>query len=187
VDRFPLPPTERYRYANEWTEKHHGTDIFAERGTPVVAVASGRASVREDPKGGHTVELRADNGWRYYYAHLDSYAPALSGAPSAPMGGVVVAAGDLLGTVGNTGNAKGTSPHLHFQLWPPGGSIADPWPYLVEADTQLGPTAPDALPPQDALPEPPADVLTSSSSSDAGAGALVLIALAWFLRRKGRR
>jgi murein DD-endopeptidase MepM/ murein hydrolase activator NlpD len=182
VDRFPIPPTERYHYADEWTATHHGTDIFAPRGTPVVAVSSGYATVREDAKGGHTVNLRADDGWRYYYAHLDSYAPRLSTM------GVHVNAGDLLGIVGNTGNAAGTSPHLHFQVWSPNGVSADPWSYLVAADTQLGAPAPDVLPSQPSIPPPPEDVLTSSPAADAGrgAGALALLALIWAFGRKSR-
>lgn len=186
MHRFPIPPTEQYRYRDEWTASHHGTDIFADRRTPVVAVGSGYATAKEDPKGGHTVTLRADDGWRYYYAHLDSYAPRLVGARGTA---VQVAAGDLLGTVGNTGNAKATSPHLHFQMWAPDGKIKDPWAYLVAVDSQLGPPVED-LPVQPNIPPPPDFSAPSASATPepwaAGAG-LALLALLWGLTRRRRR
>ena len=60
----------------------------------------------------------------YYYAHLDSYAARIGP-------GDLVSAGDLLGFVGNSGNAESTAPHLHFGVYTSSGAI-DPLPYLVE-------------------------------------------------------
>lgn len=99
---------------------HHGIDIFARRGTPVVAVRSGRVrSTRTGGLGGKQVWLRDSLGYNYYYAHLDSQMVEV---------GQVVEPGDTLGTVGNTGNARTTPPHLHFGIYQSGPQ--DPWPFV---------------------------------------------------------
>lgn len=99
---------------------HHGIDIFAPRGTPVVAAASGYVRrVRETPRGGRTVWIRDDErGANYYYAHLDSQLVA---------SGQRVSAGDTVGLVGNTGNARTTPPHLHFGVYSRGPTDPLPW------------------------------------------------------------
>ena len=100
--------------------EHHGVDIFASRGTPVVAGAQGTVrSTRGSRLGGKVVWLRTDPQGNLYYAHLDSVAVRR---------GMRVQAGDTLGFVGNTGNARTTPPHLHFGVYS-GGPI-DPAPYL---------------------------------------------------------
>ncbi|MDT0687942.1 M23 family metallopeptidase [Autumnicola psychrophila] len=88
---------------------HEGIDIFAERGTPVVAATSGRITYTgEKGLGGKQVWLRdSRRGQSLYYAHLDSINP-VSGR---------VKVGDTLGFVGNTGNARTTPPHLHFGIY----------------------------------------------------------------------
>jgi peptidoglycan LD-endopeptidase LytH len=104
--------------------RHGGIDIFAPRGAPVVAVASGRVTqARSTPVGGNVVWV-ADPGGElsYYYAHLDRI-DAREGA--------WVAAGDTLGTVGNTGNAVGVRPHLHFGIYRTGRVALDPAPLLT--------------------------------------------------------
>jgi peptidoglycan LD-endopeptidase LytH len=101
---------------------HEGVDIFAPRGTPVVAVTNGVASPDTNGLGGNVVWLRTGRlgGTRYYYAHLDRWA----------IGGTTrVEEGDLLGYVGNTGNARGTSPHLHFGVYDDGP--LDPAPFVA--------------------------------------------------------
>lgn len=103
--------------------RHHGVDIFARRGTPVLAATDGvvrRVGVTE--VGGTVVWLR-DERRRYnlYYAHLESHLPALRR-------GQRVHRGQVLGYVGNTGNARTTPPHLHFGVYARGP--VDPDPFL---------------------------------------------------------
>jgi peptidoglycan LD-endopeptidase LytH len=116
--------------------RHEGVDIFAPRGTPVVAVAAGRViQARTTPVGGRVIWL-ADHAsdLSYYYAHLDRIHVAE---------GSYVNAGDVLGTVGNTGNAAGTSPHLHFGAYRPGTRAIDPSSLL--AHTTSAPIQPLAV------------------------------------------
>jgi murein DD-endopeptidase MepM/ murein hydrolase activator NlpD len=109
---------------------HHGDDIFAPLGTPLLAVAHGTVfSVGWEKIGGWRLWLRDDSGNEFYYAHLSAYSPfAVNGA--------IVDAGDVLGFVGNTGDAQGTPYHLHFEVHPVGllglgyDGAVDPTPYL---------------------------------------------------------
>jgi len=107
--------------------KHQGIDIFARRGTPVVAAAEG-VVVRigtTDRLGGNTVWVAGKPSTLYYYAHLDGFRPGLRV-------GEHVEAGDVLGRVGNTGNARTTPPHLHFGVYPAVRAFwpVDPTPLL---------------------------------------------------------
>jgi murein DD-endopeptidase MepM/ murein hydrolase activator NlpD len=109
---------------------HHGDDIFAALGTPLLAVAHGTVfSVGWNDLGGWRLWLRDDNGNEFYYAHLSAYTPLA-------VNGAIVAAGDVLGFVGNTGDAEGTPYHLHFEVHPVGllglgyDGAVDPTPYL---------------------------------------------------------
>ncbi|MGO3183982.1 MAG: peptidoglycan DD-metalloendopeptidase family protein [Aequorivita sp.] len=107
---------------------HEGIDIFAERGTPVVAVSDGRiASTSDRGLGGKQVWLTDGLfGKRVYYAHLDSIAVSA---------GKRVKIGDTLGFVGNTGNAKTTPPHLHFGIYRKRIAV-NPYPYIKLRDIQ---------------------------------------------------
>ena len=88
--------------------KHRGIDLFAPRGTPVLAVSDGYISfIGEQPKGGRCLWLSTEEGVAFYYAHLDRWASGI-------YEGETVEKGEILGYVGNTGNAATTSPHLHF-------------------------------------------------------------------------
>lgn len=101
---------------------HEGVDIFAPRGTAAVAAADGRVSrVGTNPLGGNVVWLRTDDALGLYYAHLDRQVAET---------GDRVRAGDVVGRVGNTGNAAGTPPHLHFSVYDDGA--VDPYPFLYE-------------------------------------------------------
>lgn len=90
---------------------HRALDILAPRGTSVLAADDGRVlRVRPNALGGNTI-YATDPGGRvvYYYAHLDAYRTGLAE-------GAAIARGDVLGTVGTTGNAPKDTPHLHFQV-----------------------------------------------------------------------
>lgn len=99
---------------------HKGIDIFKEKGTPVVAATYGLVVyTHEGGKGGKSVMVLGPK-WRFhYYAHLDE----INTFPFEPL-----RTGELLGTVGDTGNAKGKPPHLHY-------GITTPFPYWWLRDT----------------------------------------------------
>lgn len=105
--------------------EHHGVDIFADRGTPVRAVVDGRVRTDTGGLGGKHIWLSGDAlglfGASYYYAHLDSFAVD---------NGETVAAGEIIGTVGNTGNARTTPPHLHFGIYTSDAGPVDPEPFI---------------------------------------------------------
>lgn len=104
---------------------HQGTDVFAASGTPLVAVADGTLSkVGVNGIGGNRLWLTDDRGTAYYYAHLAAFAPGAAD-------GVRVRAGQVVGFVGNTGDAISTPPHLHFEMHPGGGESVNPYPYLM--------------------------------------------------------
>lgn len=103
--------------------KHHGVDIFARRGTPVVAATQGVvAAVRDSGLGGRQVWVIGPAGQRHYYAHLQDWLPGLAY-------GRIVQAGDVLGFVGDSGNARGTPPHLHYGIYGGDGPF-DPLPLM---------------------------------------------------------
>jgi hypothetical protein len=91
---------------------HHGDDIFAPLGSPVVAVASGTINrVGWEKLGGWRLWVRDSVGDEFYYAHLSGYAPT-------DLHTNRVKAGEVIGFIGNTGDAFTTSPHLHFEIHP---------------------------------------------------------------------
>jgi len=109
---------------------HHGDDIFAPLGAPVLAVADGIVfSVGWNDVGGNRFWLRDDQGNEFYFAHLSAFTPLAKN-------GAHVRAGEMLGFVGNTGDAQGTPTHLHFEVHPNSllfmgyDGAVDPTPYL---------------------------------------------------------
>lgn len=101
---------------------HEGIDIFARKGTAVVALCDGWIVERAiTPKGGKVLWLRsADYSWTAYYAHLDQ---------QLAREGQYVRKGQVIGTVGKTGNARTTPPHLHFGIYTEAGPV-NPYPYV---------------------------------------------------------
>ena len=103
--------------------RHEGVDIFAPRGTPVTSTTRGVVvAINDRGLGGRQVWVLGPGGERHYYAHLDDWAPGLAE-------GDVVEAGAALGTVGNSGNARGTPPHLHYGVYGSDGAL-DPLPRM---------------------------------------------------------
>ena len=111
---------DSWGYPRSGGRTHKGTDLFAPLDEPVYAIAAGRVSVRTGGIGGKTIWLTADNGIAYYYAHLNGYAVS---------SGQRVERGQLIGYNGNSGNAMGTSPHVHLQIHPSGRSGPPVNPY----------------------------------------------------------
>lgn len=108
---YHFPVAGPHRFTNDWGvsrpggRRHQGNDIFAAAGTPVVAVTSGKVIQRTEKVAGRSVYLLGDDGNQYYCTHLSAY------GKSGRVNG-----GDMIGKVGNDGNAKGTSPHCHFEM-----------------------------------------------------------------------
>jgi murein DD-endopeptidase MepM/ murein hydrolase activator NlpD len=128
---FPVPGSSPRDVASSFSagrdggrRDHEGVDIFAQRGTPVVAAVDGIARTDTNQLGGNVVWLSgARTGPRFYYAHLDRWAIA---------GETRVREGDVIGYVGNTGNARTTPSHLHFGVYDDGA--IDPMPFLQPHD-----------------------------------------------------
>ncbi len=147
---FPVDGENRYS-DTFWAARSHGfhgaQDLFAEKGTPVVAVASGTvryvnwsSSADLDPDRCCSVVITHDDGWESQYLHLDNDSPGTDdGAAWGIADGVVpgsrVAAGQVIGWVGDSGNAESTTPHLHFALLDPAGVTVNPFGALQSAET----------------------------------------------------
>lgn len=102
---------------------HQGVDIFAPRGTPVLSATEGIVfRVGTNPLGGQVINVLGPGRQVHYYAHLDRYGGFEPGD--------VVYAGNILGYVGNTGNAHDTPPHLHYGVYDPVRGAVNPWPSL---------------------------------------------------------
>jgi murein DD-endopeptidase MepM/ murein hydrolase activator NlpD len=109
--------------------RHEGMDIFAPRGRPVLAATEGIVlGVGLDRLGGKVVWVLGPGGQRHYYAHLDRYGDVWPGQR--------IAAGQVIGYVGNTGNARGGPTHLHYGIYTAAGPI-DPYP-LLRAEGRRG-------------------------------------------------
>lgn len=102
--------------------RHEGVDMMAPIGTPLVAVVAGSATFKQNRLGGNAVWLRGADGHSYYYAHLSSFEGSSRD----------VGQGEVIGYVGDTGNASGV-PHLHFEVHPGGGAAVNPHPSVVAA------------------------------------------------------
>jgi len=118
-------PVQGALYFNDWGfprsggRFHEGNDLFAPKGTPVLAPVSGTVLFQQGPIGGLQFRLYGDDGTTYLGSHLDTV-----GTDG------YVAGGSHLGTVGDTGNALGSRPHLHFEVHPGDGPAVNPYPTL---------------------------------------------------------
>jgi murein DD-endopeptidase MepM/ murein hydrolase activator NlpD len=101
--------------------QHEGVDLMAASGTPDVALVSGTVDFKEGGLSGLGAYLQGDDGNLYYYFHLSAY----EGAPRR------VAQGDVIGYVGNTGDARYTASHTHFEIHPGGGGPVNPYPSVA--------------------------------------------------------
>ena len=121
----PLPEqhlTDTWGAARSQGRSHEGIDIFAARGTPIRATTQGIVSkVGENTLGGRVVVVVGPGSAGHYYAHLEDYADI---SPND-----WVNAGDIIGYVGDSGNAKGTPPHVHYGIYI-SGSAVNPYPLL---------------------------------------------------------
>jgi murein DD-endopeptidase MepM/ murein hydrolase activator NlpD len=102
---------------------HQGNDIFAAFDTPVRAPFDGIVRFADEAVGGKSAYVTTADGTFYYMTHLKSYAQGVAS-------GSRVSQGQLVGTVGDTGNAKGGAPHVHFEVHPRGGAAINPKPLL---------------------------------------------------------
>lgn len=130
----PVEGVQARRIADTWGgtrsggRRHEGVDIFAARGTPVRSSTRGLVlRVADYGLGGRQVWVLGPGGERHYYAHLDDFAPGIARMD-------IVRPGDLLGFVGDTGNARGTPPHLHYGIYATDGAY-NPWPLLQAGAT----------------------------------------------------
>jgi len=136
---------------------HTGQDIMADKMTPVVAAAAGVVTLVNwtsdpgmNPSRCCSLVIRHDDGWESWYIHLDNDTTGTDdgkgwGIKRAIKPGVRVSAGQHIAWVGDSGNAEGTDPHLHFELHDPTGTVVNPYSALVAAggnDVGSGPRDP---------------------------------------------
>ena len=120
-------PVDNARFFNSWgaprgggTRWHQGTDLGSFQGAAVYAPTSGTVAHKTGTIGGKQFNLKGDDGVLYIGSHMSEFGK--SGR---------VNAGDIIGYVGATGNAKGTNPHLHFGMYPSSGDPVNPYPSLI--------------------------------------------------------
>jgi hypothetical protein len=127
---------------------HQGNDLMADRHTPAVAVEGGKVKFwTTSASAGCMLYLYGDSGTTYLYIHLnndltaknDNRGKCVAGTAYAPgmKDGMHVAAGQLVAFVGDSGDANGISPHLHFEVHPNDGAAVDPYKYLRKAQPLL--------------------------------------------------
>lgn len=117
-------------FSNDWgaprgggRRRHKGTDVFSAMGSPAGAVVSGRISrLSSGGNGGMMLYLKGNDGNEYFYAHMSSFKSSV---------GQSVSAGQTIATVGNSGNARGGAPHIHFEIHPGGGAAINPFPSVA--------------------------------------------------------
>jgi len=143
---FPVQGDHWYQdwfWAYRASGLHHSQDVMAAKMTPVVAAATGTVTHVNwstnpndlNPERCCTIVIRHDDGWQSWYIHLNNDTPgtddgAAWGIAPGIVPGTRVNAGDVIGWVGDSGNAENTAPHLHFELYDPDGVIVNPFDAL---------------------------------------------------------
>jgi len=125
------PVSKPYSFVDSWGaarsggRAHKGTDIMNPWGNKVHAIVDGVVSRQSTSSlGGISLYLMGADGNEYYYAHLSRYASSV---------GQRVKAGELIAYNGQTGNARFTAPHVHFEVHPGAGTPVNPYPYVKAA------------------------------------------------------
>lgn len=122
----PTSFTDTYGEPRSGGRAHQGVDMYAAMGTPVAAIVDGSVLRKASSgAGGISLYFTGGDGNEYFYAHLSKYAEVSPGDK--------MSAGDRLGSVGDTGNAQGGPPHLHFEVRPQGGAPINPTPTARKA------------------------------------------------------
>lgn len=105
---YSLTPT--YAGAGGHLEGHIGIDIFGPKGAPIVSPVDGIFTSQISSGGNKIVKIKDKNDFTHWLGHLDTIDSSLKN-------GDVIKAGTVVGTLGDTGNAKGTAPHLHYNVY----------------------------------------------------------------------
>ena len=126
---IPVDGVTRSRLVHSWGDPryggraHQGIDIFAPRNTPVRSTTEGLLVDKAlHGLGGRFVTILGPGGYRHYYAHLEDWGPQIVGDRIQP--------GEIIGFVGNSGNAAVSPTHLHYGIYAPDGQAVDPYPLL---------------------------------------------------------
>jgi murein DD-endopeptidase MepM/ murein hydrolase activator NlpD len=127
---YACPVRGPHHFTDTWGDprpggrRHQGNDVMAPYGAPVVAVTAGVIQTDYSNNGGISLYLRGTDGDEYFYAH---------NSRNVAVTGQHVSKGQLIGYVGNTGDAYGGPAHVHFERHPGGGRAVDPYLFLVRA------------------------------------------------------
>jgi peptidase M23-like protein len=146
-DHIIFPVVGKVQYVDDFgaprgSGAHQGNDLMAAKRSPAVAAESGRVKYwTTSGAAGCMLYLYGESGTMYYYIHLnndltarnDNRGKCVRGVAYAVSNGARVAAGQQVGYVGDSGDANGGNPHLHFEVHPAGGRAVSPYPYLQKA------------------------------------------------------
>lgn len=114
--------SDTWQAARSGGRLHEGVDILAEKNTPIYSTTHGVVTrLGKNNLGGKVIGIQGPGAW-HYYAHLNKFAKIRLYEK--------VAEGQLIGYVGDTGNAKGTPPHLHYGVYPTNGGAVNPYPLI---------------------------------------------------------
>jgi hypothetical protein len=143
-------------YASRDGGIHGATDIFASKGRAIVSPVDGTITALNDPQAswGYSITVRDADGYSYRFIHMNNDTPGTDDGNGGLMNayaqdmkvGNRIVRGQLVGYVGDSGNAETTSPHLHFEIFAPDNSLVNPYDYLNQAGRIGGPVAYPALP-----------------------------------------